>query len=138
MEVLQKLQTIHSTFQLKKNFAQEEQNVKVQTAEVKRLFISSKKAVDKIDTSREPRSQEELLKRNLKISLVNELNDLSKQFRDEQAEYLKNLERMKARRRENMTKYDEDETDLDPEEKQRIIELEQKLQGTVTSNSIHC
>jgi syntaxin 16 len=93
------------------------------------LFLISKKAVEKIDTSRDPRNEEELMKRNLKISLVNELNTLSLDFRDEQAEYLKNMERMKAKRRENKTKYDEEETDLDPEEQERIQQLEQKLQA---------
>lgn len=129
MENLKRLQNIHATFSLKKNFQQEEQNVRAQTEEVKRLFVDSKKAIARIDISKKPKNEEQLMKQHLKISLITELNELSTQFKDEQTEYMKNLNRMKANRRENMTKYDDYDADLDPEERERIAELEQKLQN---------
>jgi syntaxin 16 len=93
------------------------------------LFIESKKLVETIDTSKEPTSQEEVMKRNMKISLVNELNDLSIQFRNEQQEYLKNMERYKANQRANKVQYEESYEDMEPEERQRLMELEQKLES---------
>jgi len=129
LEVLKKLQQKHATFSLKKDFAQEERDVAVQTEEMKRLFIESKKLVETIDTSKEPTSQEEVMKRNMKISLVNELNDLSIQFRNEQQEYLKNMERYKANQRANKVQYEESYEDMEPEERQRLMELEQKLES---------
>jgi hypothetical protein len=68
------------------------------------------------------------MKRNMKISLVNELNDLSIQFRNEQQEYLKNMERYKANQRANKVQYEESYEDMEPEERQRLMELEQKLE----------
>lgn len=85
--------------------------------------------VELIDTSKEPKSQEDVMKRNLKVSLVNELNDLSIEFRNEQQEYLKNMERFKANQRANKVQYDDDFHDMEPEERKKLVELQQKLEA---------
>jgi syntaxin 16 len=128
VKVLVDLHSAHTTFNMKKDFSQEEKQVNGQTLELKQLFIDCKHLLERIDTSAEPKSQEEVMKRNLKISLVNELNTLSLKFRDDQQEYLKNLERLKAKRRTMGARYDDREMELDPEERERIEAMEQKLQ----------
>jgi len=130
LDELKKLQHVHSTFQLKKDFEQEERQVQVQTAKIKELFLGSKKVLELMKVADEPKSEEELMKKNLKISLVNELNDLSRVFRDEQTEYFKSMDRLKSKKRDNKVNYDErGHDDLDPEERQKMIEMEQQLQA---------
>jgi syntaxin 16 len=129
LEVLKRLHTQHTTFSLKKDDAHEEQQVQIQTEQLKQLFLICKKAVERIDTTKEPKTEEDIMKRNCKISLVNELNELSKVFRDEQSEYLKNVQRLKLKKNMNKVNYSEPSyRDLDPEEAERLQELELKLQ----------
>jgi len=128
--VLKKLHETHTTFRVGQDFAEEERRVQNQTSQIKEQFLACKKAVEIIKPPEKPKTEEQLMLRNLKISLVNELNDLSKVFRDEQSEYLKNMERLKAKKRDNKVNYEEtDYSDLEPEQKRRIMELEQKLQA---------
>jgi syntaxin 16 len=63
--------------------------------------------------------------KNLKMGLATELTELTKEFRTEQQEYLKGLQRLKEKRKE-LTHFEDHPLELNAQEQKRIEELEQE------------
>ncbi|KAF0983138.1 hypothetical protein FDP41_011116 [Naegleria fowleri] len=132
MEQLSQMHKQHCTFSVKKsnNFAEEERQIEILTEDIKRLFVRCKQYIERIVLEEKPKNQEDVIKRNTKSALVMELNELSKQFREQQQDYLQKLKALKQRR-QNVMLYKSDnqehvDEDLTEEEKERIEALEQK------------
>lgn len=66
------------------------------------------------------------MKRNLKISLMTELTELAKSFREGQQEYLQGMRRLKTKRKE-LTKFDDGE-ELDEDEMRSVKDIEERVQ----------
>ncbi|KAL9652339.1 hypothetical protein ABK040_011995 [Willaertia magna] len=134
MEQLTSMHKQHCTFTVKKtsNFSEEEREIEILTEDIKRLFTRCKQYVERIELTDKPTSQEDVIKKNLKMSLVTELNDLSKRFREQQQDYLQRLKSLKQRKQNVMVYKSEEinhsnlEEELTEEEQERINMLEQK------------
>jgi vacuolar-type H+-ATPase subunit I/STV1 len=71
--------------------------------------------------------------KNLKMSLATEFSELAKEFRIEQQDYLKGLQRLKEKRKE-LTHFTDEPAALNAEEQKRIEELEQQYSNQYASN----
>ncbi|KAL0483541.1 SNARE syntaxin16 [Acrasis kona] len=113
----------HLTPKVKKNGPEEERKIEIQTQDIKRMFASCKKSVESLEIKKEAESQEDVLKKNLKISLVTELTELAKSFRESQQEYLHGMKRLKSKRKE-LTMFDDGEDDADEAEAQARMQYD--------------
>lgn len=126
MSDLRRLHTEHLTPRFGKDFSGEEREIEIQTEEIKRLFQDCKKSIEAIDVDvNNIKTQEDTMLRNLKMSLITDLDATSKTFRSDQRDYLKRMKVFKTRQQELKPMQDHDE--LDPEERERLEELEQKM-----------
>jgi len=84
-----------------KDYEKEEEEIDILTLEIKNKFQKITEEINKISTE-EINSQTDQFKHNIKLSLINDVNELAKQFRDDQRNYIQKLKIIKDRKK-NLT-----------------------------------
>eukprot|EP01006_Ploeotia_vitrea_P010954 TRINITY_DN28_c0_g1_i1.p1 TRINITY_DN28_c0_g1~~TRINITY_DN28_c0_g1_i1.p1 ORF type:complete len:310 (-),score=30.79 TRINITY_DN28_c0_g1_i1:100-1029(-) len=97
---LQELHRRHLKPQFNQDEAQEEAEIDRLTRGLQRLFQAAEKAATALEVPQEKNNQspdETKMLKNMRISLVTQITELSREFRDEQRKYMTELKRQKAR-----------------------------------------
>ncbi|KAL0486814.1 SNARE syntaxin 16 [Acrasis kona] len=118
----------HAHFKVKTDSRKEKQKIDITTQQLQKLFKMTKNRIDSIQYK--PRSlrnqkqitQQDLMIKNTKQSLMTELTELARDFRTEQQAYLKGMERLKSKKKE-LTKFDDD-ADLEDADEKTLQQLQ--------------
>ncbi|KAL0483923.1 SNARE syntaxin16 [Acrasis kona] len=127
LKTLKDLHTTHSKFKFKKDSSESEEGIINCTDELKRLFNSCRREIDRVQVLKpnndQPPSQENIMKYNLKSSLATELSELTNEFRLEQQNYLKELQRVKEKRKQ-LTNFTIQTEELSAQERKGLEKME--------------
>eukprot|EP01080_Neovahlkampfia_damariscottae_P003417 gene3417-5962_t len=125
LKSLHKLHEEHVTPRFGKDYTAEEQQIEILTQTIKDLFKECIKNISDIGGSDDEKSQEDVFRKNMKTNFVLQLNDLSKEFKDAQRNFIQKLKSMKDKKKTIGVSYEND--DLDPEEKRQLEQLQDKI-----------
>ncbi|KAL9644639.1 hypothetical protein ABK040_015378 [Willaertia magna] len=134
LDELKKLHLQHVTFQVGKNFENEEKLIIEKTNKLKNLFKELKSLIDQFDKllinkEEEIKNIKELIK-NIKTFSITKLSELSTNFQKEQNNYLNKLTQLKTKQKELENTYTNIDNNLieefTKEELNRIQQIEEK------------
>jgi len=126
MTTLKKLHESNATVRFGDKNEKEEKQIDIQTKSIKELFQKSVVSINKIEVKEEMSGQHDKMKKNLKAQLVTEMNTLSKDFRDDQRNYIQKLKKKLKKKRKNIgVNYEDD--NMDPEERKKLEELQDTI-----------
>lgn len=134
LKILHNEHITHRTGKTNISISQEEIQIEAQTAEIHRLFQLCKQNISSLENSSGSK-QEDVLLNNIRMKLVTEISDLSREFRNSQQRYLQGLKALKEKRKE-MNSIDNALAESDSDEERAMDLMLEKLDQGFTEDQV--